>query len=180
MRPLITILVLCSSVVKASFWQNCWFINTDDIDPTLRSPSTYTNDFFASTKVRARSFGGSLIMGPCTSCAIRGDYSAYWLPTLRYRFRNRTETQLLPRMTIMYNFNTSIELINVMPVDLRLVVGDLKAEDNKSPRVTFTLTGDRYFKSADGNFPEEACSATGLTVNIPFPSCLVQSLYTSF
>jgi hypothetical protein len=182
-RHIAIISVVFLVCAKASFSVNCPLIHSDPIDPIVfpgtRSPRVH--DFVASTQVRPRSTGVSLLKRtPCFACSVIGDKSAYWFPALLYRFKNGTVRKLNPRnANIHYLFNSTFEKVHPIPVDLRMVVGNpLETGRPANPRFGFTFrnSSGRKITVSMGQFPKSVKNATLMAAFLLFPSCMKSPL----
>jgi hypothetical protein len=165
-------------VARASFSMACSYIHTDAVDPIVfpGAISPHTHDFGASNRVTSRTTGRQLLRGPCTTCTVQGDKSAYWFPSIMYHFKNGTEIKLDPVSVGMYYlFNTSVTEVHPMPVNLRMVLGNAGAtEPDKKARLGFTfLTAESVnLGFTASGFPDTMNNASSMAAILLFPACM--------
>jgi hypothetical protein len=149
------------------FAVSCGFSHRNQDDPIVypRQPGrSHDHTFFANTSTNASSTPASL-RAAGTTCNLRFDTAAYWVPTL---FANGNAVR--PNGITVYYVRRTVEPVRAFPAGLKIVAGNAAARSPQSQQVTAWSCGSLRNTSSDvptcpvgGRF--------GLNLLVNFPSC---------
>ena len=157
---------------------SCQYSHSNNDDPIVhfnRQGASHLHDFIAARTTNFNSTSGSLKLGGST-CAIRGDTSAYWAPAL---YKNGT--RVLPNGTskhalFYYRRIAAPSGVQVKPVPegLRMIVGNPNARTPEEN--TYISRGHIIFKCGPGSTtdlkaPPTQCSSGIMVISYRFPNC---------
>jgi hypothetical protein len=121
-----------------NFFSNCRFSHVAPNDPIVRPREpgrSHSHTFFGNVSTDAYSTLSSLLASG-TTCAVRADKAAYWVPTL---FQNGREVR--PAKAQFYYVLRGYGQMRAFPPGLRIVAGDQHAVRPQSKRVTYWACG---------------------------------------
>jgi hypothetical protein len=146
----------------------CAFSHTNHDDPIVfpgRAGLSHQHTFFGNRTTNASSTPASLRASGQTSCSLRADTAAYWVPTL---FVGSEAVQ--PRGAIVYYVRRTQGRVQPFPAGLQMIAGDASARSAQNLRVTSWNCGRRGTDSSSvPTCPEGRRSSLRLVVN--YPNC---------
>lgn len=147
---------------------NCPFSHRAHDDPIVhpRHPGdSHSHEFFGNRSTNAHSTDRSLRRGR-TTCDLRADRSAYWVPTLRHRRR-----PVRPAAARFYYVvvNAQPDSVTSYPPGLRIIAGNEESRSTATtPRYSWTCTGTTVLHAARiPRCPRES----RLVLHLRFPDC---------
>jgi hypothetical protein len=121
-----------------NFFSNCRFSHVAPDDPIVypRAPGrSHSHTFFGNTSTDASSTVASL-RAAVTTCSVKADRAAYWVPTLFQRGR-----EVRPAKAQVYYVLRGYDQMSPFPAGLRMVAGDAHAMRPQPTHVTFWACG---------------------------------------
>jgi Domain of unknown function (DUF1996)/F5/8 type C domain len=156
------------------FQANCTVSRTNLQDDPIVFPglpgASHFHTFMGNTTTNAASTIESLSAGQ-TTCAAKGDLSAYWMPTL---YNGDTAVNPVGKMTIYYKSGVGdYTSVRSFPKGLRFVVGNAKNTDATAFRNATEAGWECDRTDGSGNFPAFCTAAGNIQLNIRYqaPSC---------
>jgi hypothetical protein len=149
---------------KGVFIVNCPFSHRKQVDPIVafgQPVSGHMHDFFGNRKVDFNSTYSTAFTGG-TTCAHRGDFAGYWIPTLVAP----NGTFVTPRRVLIYYRNTPAKYATTtpFPADFRIVAGGVGVGPPNA--------GWSCEQNASGMQSTPPSCGSGLMVlHVRFPSC---------
>ena len=122
----------------SAFFSNCLFSHGSNDDPIVfpRQPGrSHAHTFFGNVSTNANSSLASLRTA-ATTCRLRADRAAYWIPTLYERGR-----EVRPFKAQFYYLMRGYAQIRPFPPGLRMIAGDSGAVTPQSRRVVYWACG---------------------------------------
>ncbi len=123
-----------------NFFSNCRFSHAAADDPIVapRKPgASHPHTFFGNTSTSASSTAASLRAGG-TTCRVRADRAAYWIPTL---YENGREVR--PEKGQFYYVLRGFDAMHPLPPGLAMIAGDAHARRPQPIAVTYWTCGGR-------------------------------------
>jgi hypothetical protein len=149
------------------FAVSCGFSHRNQDDPIVypREPGrSHDHTFFSNTSTNASSTLASL-RAAGTTCNIRFDTAAYWVPTL---FVNGNAVR--PNGITVYYVRRTVEPVRAFPAGLKIIAGSAAARSPQSQQVTAWSCGS--LRNTSSSVP--TCfvgRGSGLSLLVNFPSC---------
>lgn len=134
--------------------------------------------FSAPIRITSRTNVDDLLKAQCSVCTWKGNKSAYWFPTLYFRYTNGTEIELEPfNVPAYYVMNTSStsEQINLLPNGLKIVSGNNHNNFRVVIKAGRNLTTETIAVKY-GSFPENVNGAQTVSLIINTPECMKNAL----
>ena len=163
------------------FAVSCGFSHRNQDDPIVypRQPGrSHDHTFFANTSTNAASTPASLRQAG-TTCNIRFDTAAYWVPTLFVNGR-----PVRPTGVTAYYVRRTADSVQAFPPGLKMIAGNHAARSPQSRQITAWSCGSlqetfssvptcagRGLGELDGRFGGKLDGSGGLQLLINFPSC---------
>jgi len=135
-----------------NFFSNCYFSHTAPDDPIvhLRRPGeSHPHTFFGNSTTNAFSTLASLRAGK-TSCRIKADTAAYWVPTL---FDNGHEVR--PAKAQIYYVLRGYDRMRAFPPGLRMVAGNPMSMQPQNRMVVYWACGASGVRARISSRPPE-------------------------
>jgi hypothetical protein len=151
---------------RGYFAIGCGFSHRNNDDPIIhpgRSGLSHNHTFFGNTATDASSTPASL-RGGTTTCRLRADTAAYWVPTLFVDGRAVT-----PRGAIAYYIRRTRGPVQAFPAGLKIIAGDATATRAQGARVTYWLCG-RLASTSLASCPE-GFRSDRVSLVVKFPNC---------
>jgi hypothetical protein len=151
---------------RGYFAIGCGFSHRNNDDPIIhpgRSGLSHNHTFFGNTATNAASTPASLRDGT-TTCRLRADTAAYWVPTL---FVNGAA--VTPRGAIVYYIRRTRGVVQAFPSGLKIIAGDATATRAQSARVTYWVCG-RLASTSLASCPA-GFRSQGVSLVVKFPNC---------
>ena len=151
---------------ESQFRVNCrashWLSDDPIVHPRMPGMA-HEHEFFGNTETNADSTPASL-RDTQTTCDVKADDSAYWVPTLRKYGHRVAPTQL----RMYYQRGTSLdERIRPFPKGLVMIAGNSKATAAQSKAVVAW-----HCAGQGGNYAKPpSCGSDDLVMTIRFPEC---------
>jgi len=150
------------------FGVNCrgshWLMDDPIVHPGMAGTS-HEHDFFGNTETDADSTPASLV-NTQTTCDVKDDDSAYWVPTLR-----RNGHRIAPyQVRLYYQRHAGADgTIQTIPAGLVMISGNSKATSPQSTEIaTWRCAGDSMTSLPT---PPSCPTGTDLVLIIRFPDC---------
>jgi Domain of unknown function (DUF1996) len=141
--------------------------NRDDAIVFPRQPGrSHEHTYFGNRTTDAFSTPASLRDEGQTTCRIRADTAAYWVPTLRVGGR-----AVEPLALVAFYARRTFDEVDAFPAGLKVVAGNSNARSAQSTRVTFWSCAVR---GAERSSTIPTCPGTtrgGLRLHVNFPNC---------
>ena len=121
-----------------AFFSNCRFSHTARDDPIVfpsRPGYSHAHAFFGNVSTNAHSSPASL-RAAATTCRLRADTAAYWIPTLY-----KGEREIRPAKAQFYYVMRGYDHMRVFPFGLKVVAGDPHAASPQRRRVVYWACG---------------------------------------
>ena len=139
--------------------------NSDDAIVYPRQPGvSHDHTYFGNESTDAFSTPASL-RGSGTSCALRADTAAYWVPTL---FVGGQAVE--PRGAVAYYVRRTVDHVRPFPAGLKIIAGNAAASSAQSQRVTYWTCGRSGFRASTVPTCSEG-RRSGLRLVVNFPNC---------
>jgi hypothetical protein len=139
--------------------------NSDDAIVYPRQPGvSHDHTYFGNESTDAFSTPASL-RGSGTSCALRADTAAYWVPTL---FVGGQAVE--PRGAVAYYVRRTVDHVRPFPAGLKIIAGNAAASSAQSQRVTYWTCGRSGFRASTVPTCMEG-RRSGLRLVVNFPNC---------
>ncbi len=146
----------------------CSFSHRAKNDPIVHPDMpgmSHSHDFFGNNSTNAHSTLSSLL-GKSTSCSLRSDTAAYWVPTL-YKHGHKVR----PTKATIY-YRTQIDggaAVHAFPPGLKMIAGNQDAKHRQSLKIV-------YYNCHDGPDQHRAaspynCGSHTIDAHIRFPQC---------
>jgi hypothetical protein len=156
------------------FQANCAVSRTNLQDDPIVFPglagASHFHTFLGNTTTNAATTVDSLSAGQ-TTCAAKGDLSAYWMPTL---YNGDTPVNPVGKQVIYYKTGVGdYTSVRPFPKGLRFVVGDAKNTDAAKFRKATEAGWECDRASGTGDFPASCTAARNIQLNLRYqaPSC---------
>jgi len=123
-----------------NFFSNCGFSHTSNDDPIVypgQPGKSHAHTFFGNTSTRAASTPATL-RAAGTTCKVRADKAAYWIPTL---YENGREVR--PTKGQFYYVLRGYDELEPFPAGLGMIAGDAHARRAQPTDVTYWTCGGR-------------------------------------
>jgi hypothetical protein len=140
--------------------------HTAAVDPIVMPGHTgmsHMHQFFGNTTTNENSTFASLFAARRTLCRMRGDFSAYWVPSLH----NGNVMVLPTSFRAIYRRSTSAK-VSLPPDGLMLIAGNAKATTAQDLSVVSWQCANR---SVPPGATPPVCTGSELLVKIRFPEC---------
>jgi Domain of unknown function (DUF1996) len=137
-----------------NFFSNCRFSHGSADDPIVypRLPGrSHRHTFFGNTSTNAFSTLASLRRAG-TTCKVRADRAAYWVPTL---YQNGREVR--PSKAQLYYIVRGYDRMRAFPAGLRVVAGNSGAAGPQRTRVTYWACGGQAAQTAPSRTLPRVC-----------------------
>jgi hypothetical protein len=147
----------------------CDFSHRNNDDPIVFARQvgrSHNHTFFGNTSTNAFSTPGTL-RGGNTTCLLRADTAAYWVPTLFVAGR-----AVEARGATVYYIRRTLEPVEAFPAGLQMIAGDANATRPQGLGITLWSCG-RGGVRASTTVPtcELAFRRSGLRLQINYPNC---------
>ena len=157
------------SADKAEFKADCPFSHRRNADPIVfprQANASHKHDFFGNRITGPRTTNTRLRRSARTTCAPKGDRSAYWVPTIYERGRPVTPAQV----TIYYTVDPRLaDDVRPFPRDLRIVAGNAKETERVQDAPNVWSCEGADVNGDPGGVMCPSMSALELILN--FPDC---------
>jgi hypothetical protein len=151
---------------RGYFAIGCGFSHRNNDDPIVspgRPGLSHNHTFFGNTATNASSTPESL-RGGTTTCRLRADTAAYWVPTLFVNGR-----AVAPNGAVVYYVRRTRGTVHAFPAGLKIIAGNATATRAQGGRVTYWVC-DRLAATSLASCPAGFRSGrVRLVVN--FPNC---------
>jgi Domain of unknown function (DUF1996) len=152
-----------------AFFSNCRFSHTAGDDPIVyprRPGASHAHTFFGNVSTNAHSTLASL-RAAGTTCRLRADTAAYWIPTLYQDGR-----PVRPSKAQFYYVMRGYENIRPLPSGLRMIAGNAQAVRPQSHRVVYWACGGRGgVRSAPASAVPRCPQTLFLELHVNYPDC---------
>jgi hypothetical protein len=121
-----------------AFFSNCLFSHGSNNDPIVlphQPGRSHAHTFFGNVSTNAHSSLASLRVA-ATTCGVRADRAAYWIPTLLERGR-----EVRPVKAQFYYLMRGYAEMRPFPPGLKMIAGDARAVAAQSQRVVYWACG---------------------------------------
>lgn len=151
---------------RGYFAIGCGFSHRNNDDPIVfpgRPGLSHDHTYFGNTATNASSTPDSL-RGGTTTCRLRADTAAYWVPTLVVNDR-----AVRPLGVIAYYLRRTREPVRAFPAGLKVIAGDANATRAQGARITYWVCGrlaSVSLASCPAGFRSE-----GVRLVVKFPNC---------
>jgi hypothetical protein len=149
------------------FAVSCGFSHRNQDDPIVypRQPGrSHDHTFFANTSTNAFSTPASL-RAAGTTCVIRFDTAAYWVPTLFVGGQ-----PIRPIGVTAYYVRRTVDTVRAFPAGLEMIAGSAAARSPQSRQVTAWSCGS--LRDTSSTIPTcDVRQRSGLRLLVNFPSC---------
>jgi Domain of unknown function (DUF1996) len=139
--------------------------NDDAIVSPGRTGVSHNHTYFGNASTNASSTPASLRASGSTTCALRADTAAYWMPTLLV-----SGQAVEPRAAVVYYVRRTFEPVQAFPAGLKMVAGNAAASSAQSQRVTYWTCSRSRIQSSTVPTCFEG-RRTGLRLVVNFPNC---------
>jgi hypothetical protein len=142
----------------------CGFSHRNQDDPIVffrQAGRSHDHTYFGNTATNANSTPAGLRASGETTCRLRSDTAAYWVPTLMVN-----GNAVRPRGAIAYYVRRTIEPVQAFPANLEVIAGSAAARSPQSALITLWSCGGR---SASSEIP--TCLRGSLRLQVRFPNC---------
>lgn len=144
---------------------SCGFshMNRDDAIVYPRRPGlSHHHTYFGNTTTAASSTPASLRAAGSTSCRLRADTAAYWVPTLMVG-----GDEVEPLRATVYYVRRTLDQVQAFPAGLKMIAGNAAASTAQSRSITFWSCGGRGVSSS-----VPACGlGQSLRLQVNYPNC---------
>jgi hypothetical protein len=147
----------------------CGFSHRNQDDPIVfprQAGRSHDHTYFGARSTDAFSTPASLRADGRTTCRLRADTAAYWVPTLFVGGR-----AVEPLAVVAYYVRRTSDAVDPFPAGLKVIAGDASAQTAQSSRVTFWSCAVR---GAERSSTIPTCPGTqrgGLRLHVNFPNC---------
>lgn len=142
----------------------CGFSHRNQDDPIVffrQAGRSHDHTYFGNKATNANSTPAALRASGETTCRLRSDTAAYWVPTLMVN-----GNAVRPRGAIAYYVRRTIEPVQAFPANLEVIAGSAAARSPQSSLITLWSCGGR---SASSEIP--TCLRGSLRLQVRFPNC---------
>jgi Domain of unknown function (DUF1996) len=147
----------------------CGFSHRNDDDPIVfprQAGRSHNHTFFGNRSTDASSTPASLRQDGRTTCRLRADTAAYWVPSLLVSGR-----AVEPLAMVAFYLRRTFDEVDAFPTGLKIVAGDANARTAQSSRVTFWSCAVRGAERSSTIPTCPGASRGGLRLHVNFPDC---------
>lgn len=151
---------------RGYFAIGCGFSHRNNDDPIIypgQPGLSHNHTFFGNAATNASSTPASL-RGGTTTCRLRADTAAYWVPTLFVNGRAVT-----PLRATVYYIRRTRGTVQAFPAGLKIIAGDATATRAQGARATYWLCG-RLASTSLASCPT-GFRSEGVRLVVKFPNC---------
>ena len=145
----------------------CGFSHRNQDDPIVfpnQAGRSHDHTYFGNESTNARSTPASLRAAGETTCRLRADTAAYWVPTLFV-----AGNAVRPLGAVVYYIRRTREPVQAFPANLQVIAGSAAARAPQSTSVTFWSCGRRGGVRRSSEIP--TCDNDSLRLVVNFPNC---------